>query len=279
VSPWVRALDVRLLAKVPLEGKAVPAIGIDPEGVISPFQELAELDDGEVALGAALANQLEGKVNNQIFINGTPFRVAAILPETASPEDVALYLPRGELQSLLTLPATVNEIRVFPAPGASIESILAELKSEHGQVSIINTHRGDTAEHEIGDTLVQHRRVLYMITALVVGLCIFIWSYLSADERKVEMATLVAIGGTGMTVLSILVARAAVVGLLGGVFGYIAGASIALAQDFEWALGVASSWKLVLVASASAMALSIFGASTASIPSVLRRHTTVLQEW
>jgi putative ABC transport system permease protein len=279
LSPWIRALDARLLSKVPLQGRAVPAIGIDPGRVISPFEDLAELDDRDVALGATLGHELESKTNNQIFVNGTRFRVAAILPETASPEDLAVFLPLGQLQSLLALPATINEIRVFPASRVSIESIIAEVKSNHPEMNVINTHRGDTAEHEISDTLVEHRRVLYAITALVVGLCIFIWSYLSADERKVEIATVVAIGGTAMTILSMLVARAAVVGLLGGVLGYLAGASIAVGQDLEWALGVAFSSKLVLAVTGSAVVVSILGASAGSIPSMLRRHTTLLQEW
>ncbi len=278
LSPWIRALEARLLSKVRLEGQAVPAIGVDPRHVISPFEALGELGDSDVILGALLADRLERSVGTEVSINGSWFRIAGILPETASSEDLAVYLTLGRLQTLLDRPGATNEIRIFPATSASIEKIVTHVESRHREAAVINTHRGDTAEHEISNTLVRHRRVLYVITSLVVALSIFIWSYLNADERKLELATVVTLGGTTRTVLSMLVVRAAVVGFLGGLIGYLAGASVVLAQDFESALRVVLSWKLVLVVSGGALAVCAFGAITASIRVVFQEPTTMLQE-
>jgi ABC-type lipoprotein release transport system permease subunit len=279
LAPWVRALEGRLLLRVPLEGRMTPAIGIDPGAVISPFEVLDQLGPEDVALGTDLAQRLGQEAGDELFIKEKRFRIAAILPAMATAEDLAIFLPLRGLRSLLDLPETVNEIRIFPTSGTSIETIVAEIRSNHPKISVINMHRGDTAEHEIGHTLLQHRSVLYMITALAIALCIFIWSYLNAEERKFEVATVVAIGGTGITVLSMLVFRAAAVGFLGALLGYLAGASIALVQDLEWAFGLIVSWKLLLVMSGGAVLLSVFGASAASLPSLFRRHASVLQEW
>jgi ABC-type lipoprotein release transport system permease subunit len=278
LSSWIRALEGRLLLRLPLEGRAASLIGIDPSRVISPFKVLGRLGDSDAVIGAELARSLGKEVGNELLIRGSRFRVAAVLPETASVEDLAAFLPLKRLQNLFELD-TVNEIRVFPAPGASIEEIVSHLKSAQSQLRVINVHRGEAAEHEMGHTLRQHRRVLYMITALVVALCVFIWSYLNAGERSLEMATVVAIGGTGVTVLSMLVIRAAVVGFLGALLGYFAGASIALAQDLESAVGVAFSWKLLLAMSGGTVLVSILGACPASILSAFRKHVAVLQEW
>ena len=278
LSPWIRALEARLLAKVQLEGQAVPAIGVDPRRVISPFEALGRLGDSDVILGTHLAHRLGRSVGSEVSINGSGFRIAGILPETASAEDLAVYLTLGRLGALLERPGATNEIRVFPATSTSIEEIVAQIESRHREAAVINTYRGDTAEHEISNTLVRHRRVLYVITALVVALSIFIWSYLNADERTLEMATVVTLGGTARTVLTMLVVRAAVVGFLGGLIGYLAGASVALARDFEYALGVVLSWKLVLLVSGGAVAVCAFGAITASIPVLFREPTIMLHE-
>lgn len=93
------------------------------------------------------------------------------------------------------------------------------------------------------------------------------------------MATVVAVGGTGLTVLSMLVSRAAIVGFLGALAGYGAGALISLAQDFESTLVVVFSWRLPLVISGGSVALSILGALVASTFSAFREQVTVLQEW
>ncbi len=129
------------------------------------------------------------------------------------------------------------------------------------------------------ESLLQHRHVLYAITATVIAFCILVWSYLNAGERRLEMATVVAVGRTPMTVLSMLVVRAAIVGLLGAFAGYTVGAAMSLAQDFGSAVTVVFAWRLLFVISSGTVVLSVFGALIASTFFVFREHVTVLQEW
>lgn len=278
ISSWIRAMEGRLLLNEPLEGKKTLIAGIDPDEVVSPFEVLGRLGDNDAALGVNLAQRLGKKRGDKISFKGSGFRVAAVLPETAGPEDLALFLPIHRLWSLAGLPHVVNEIRLFPRSGAFIEKIISRLGSEHPQISIINTYRGDTAEHEIGISLREHRWVLYMITSAVIAFCVLIWSYLNASERSVEMATVVAIGGTGRVVLFMLVIRAAIVGIAGSLLGYFAGAAFVLAQDFNSALSVVWSWKLFLAMSGGVLVLSILGALPISIFSAFREHVAALQE-
>lgn len=279
LSTWIRAVEGRLLLKVPVEGRTIAIIGVDPNLVISPLDALGRLGDSEAALGADLARRLRKKVGDEMVINSARFRVAAVLPETAGADDLALFLPLRPLQRLLDLPDGINEMRVFPAPAAPIERIASSVAANHPELNVINTYRGDTAEHGMSRSLLEHRRVLYVITASVIAFCILIWSYLNAGERRLEMATVVAIGGTGMTVLSMLVIRAAIVGFLGGLVGYAGGAFIALVQDFQPSVGVVLSWNLVCLMSGGAVVLSILGGLPASLLSAYREHVTVLQEW
>ncbi len=279
LSSRARGIERRLLLKLPLDGRAVPAIGVDPGRVITPFDALRRLRDGEIVLGNELAHRLKKKANDGISIKGSRFRVAAVLPETASAEDTALFLPLRTLQNLSDLPEAANEIRVFPAAGSGVDSAVAYLESEHPKVKVINTYRGETAEHDMGHSLYQHRRVLYLITASIVAMCIFIWSYLNVAERRLEVATVMAIGGTWMTVLCTIVLRAVVVSFMGALAGYAVGASIALVQDFESSFGVAFSSELLFVMTGGAVALSILGAFPASMVSAFKKHVMVLQEW
>ncbi len=289
LSRWIRAVEGRLLLRAPVgvasdprvgrEGRTVSVIGIDPKRMISPFDVLERLGDDKAVLGAALADRLHKGAGSEIAIKGKRFRIAAVLPETASADDLALYLSLRPLQNLFDLSDVVNEIRVFPAPGAPVERIASYVSAKHPEINVINTYRGTIAEGEMNRNLRGHRRVLYLVTGAIIALCILVWSYLNAGERRLEMATVVAVGGTSMTVLSMLVMRAAIVAFLGALAGYVAGAMISLAQDFESALSVVLSWQLLVAMSAGAVALSISGALIASMFSAFREHVTVLQEW
>ncbi len=279
LSRWVRAVEGRLLLKVPVEDRMVPAIGIDPDRVISPFDVLSGLNDKDTALGSGLAGRLGKSEGDLVVIKGSQFRVSAVLPETASADDLALYLSLRPMQELFGLPESVNEIRVFPSPGAPIERVASYLSVGHSEINILKTYRGDVAEGGMNQSLLQHRRILYAITATVIAFCILIWSYLNAGERRLEMATVVAVGGTRMTVLSMLVVRAAIVGLFGAFAGYTVGAAISLAQDFGSAVTVVFAWRLLFVISSGTVVLSVFGALIASTFFAFREHVTVLQEW
>ncbi len=279
LSRWVRAVEGRLLLKVPVEGRMVPAIGIDPNRVVSPFDALALLNDKDTALGSGLTRRLRKSEGDLVVIKGSHFRVSAVLPETASADDLALYLALRPMQELFELPESVNELRIFPSPGAPVERIASHLSANHSEINVLKTYRGDVAEGGMNQSLLQHRRVLYAITATVIAFCILIWSYLNAGERRLEMATVVAVGGTGMTVLSMLVVRAAIVGLLGAFGGYAVGAAMSLAQDFGSAVTVVFAWRLLFVISGGTVVLSVFGALIASTFFAFREHVAVLQEW
>ncbi len=279
LSRWVRAVEGRLLLKVPVEGRMVSAIGIDPKRVLSPFDALTRLHDEDIAFGSGLAQKLGKSEGDQIVIKGMPFRVSTVLTETASADDLALYMSLGTMQALFQRAGSINEMRVYPLPGAPVERIASYLSANHKGINVLKTFRGEIAEGGMNQSLLQHRRVLYVITATVIAFCILVWSYLNAGERRLEMATVVAVGGTPVTVLSMLVVRAAIVGLLGAFAGYAVGATMSLVQDFSSAVTVVFAWRLLLVISVGTVILSVFGAMIASTFFAFRKHVTVLQEW
>ena len=212
-------------------------------------------------------------------MNGLRFTIAEILPQTASSEDLALFMSFKKMLPLFGFTDHVtNEIRIYPTPGIKLDTIVAKLKSEFPGVSVINMYRGDVAEHEMNDSLSRNRLALYYIVAIVIALCIAIWSYLNLNERRVEIATLIAIGGTNITIITVLICRAAVVGILGAITGYLVSVIMVMLQDFESSLYVIGSLQLPLTLFGGAVLLSISGAFPVSFISAFREHVTTLQE-
>ena len=274
----VRAVEGRLLRKEYIEGVETHIIGFDPDSMVSHAKVLAQLDETQVALGTGLAQKLGRKRGDRIQLKGSEFRVAAILPERGDTEDFALFLPLGRLQSISRVFDVINEVRVFPRSGGALQDIGKYLESNHPEIHVINTYRGEAAEEDVGDSLKRHQWVIYLITAIFTALCVSVWSYLNASERQLEISTIVAIGGTRVTVLVTLLIRAVLVGALGTLLGYAAGTSIALAQDINFAQNVVWSWTLFLAMLGGVVSLSIMGALPAAILSAFRQPVRVLQE-
>lgn len=273
-----RALDSRLLVKIPLEGMLIHVAGIDPGKVITSFEALRRLSDNEVVLGKELAFKIGKKAGDEIFLKDEKFYIVTVLPQTANIDDITLFLPLDKLHRFFGFSDVVNEIRLYPAKGVQVETIISDLKAGYPEISIINMHRGDTAEYEMNSRLSQHRHVLYAIMAVVIALCILIWSYLSASERKIEIATLIAVGGTAMTVIKVLVWKSIIVASLGAILGYITGMAIVVVQDFESAKSVIWSLQLFFMIFGGAVLISILGALPVSLFSAFQEHVALLQE-
>lgn len=278
LRPSVVAIEGRLLLKVPFGDRLISVVGIVPDAVVSPFAELRALDAGNIVVGAEAAVELGISQGSQLGVQRGSYSVAGILPATADAEDSAIFMRAEHLQAMFGLPGALNELRVFPTPGADIDKLAASLTAGHPGMSVLNMHRGETAEHSIHATLRESRGVLYAITGLIIAASVLIWSYINSSERKVEMATVAALGASAWTMLSMVLVRGVLLGLGGALVGFGIGFVIALAQDFESAMRVAPSLDLGFVVAAFSTVLSAVGAAPVAALVGFQDPVSVLQE-
>lgn len=275
---WVAAIEGRLLLKVPFGKGLVPVIGIEPDASISPLTESRALAADAVLVGSEAAGQFVVSQGAQLKIHGNSYTVAGILPQTGSAEDSALFMRIDALQGMFGLPGAMNELRVFPAPGADIEAVAAYIAAQHPNMSVLDTGRGEAAERSINAALRESRGVLYLIIGLIIAASVLMWSYLNGSERKVEMATVAALGASAWTVVSMIVTRGALLGFGGAVLGFGVGIIIALAQDVESAMRVLPSLDLGFAVVGFATVLSAVGSAPVAAFVGLRDPVCVLQE-
>jgi putative ABC transport system permease protein len=278
LAKQVRRIERRLVSKVAGEGVSIPVIGIDSDQAVSPFGELSHLTDERVALGSELSTRLGLHIGETISLGGRVFRVAAVLPAAANADDLAVFMALRDLQRLLGLPDAVNEIRLFLTAKKLPGQLVARLESGTPAVTVLQADRGEVAESGLHQSLVRHRHMLYTIVAVVVALCMAMWSFLNSAERQLELATAIAVGGTTSTVLGLLVTRAAAIGLLGAAIGYSVGVAIAVVQDTGTATSIIGLWRLPLVLIAGTTLISIFGVLPVAIMTAKADHVALLQE-
>ncbi len=279
LSPWLRACDGRLLLSAPVDTVKSPIIGLAADGGIGSLASVHSLPPNAVFLGADLARRLGRKTGERVNFLSRSWQIHGILPPLGSAEDLAVVTHLSALQDARDVGRSLNEIRLYAEPGAPIAEVSALVRRAHPEFSILaGGARGGVAERQTAATLLRHRKVVYWLTALAVAIGLTITAYLNAAERRIEMAMLVAMGGTSLSVLVTLVARAAMIGLVGALVGYVVGAGIAIAQDAGAGLTLAWSWTQPAAAMLAAAALSTAAAIPVSVHASYQNHVRSLQE-
>jgi putative ABC transport system permease protein len=267
----VKSMEARLYGNLEVQGSPVIVVG----------QELGwpALPDGRlpVVAGAAVARSLGLQAGGTLAIGPERLAILEVADHPPDGLDTALFMPIAGAQRLLGRPGELSAIRLagcwcsidVKALGAQIESTLpgsraitvaSVLQAQQGTVEVVR--RYGTALHLLAAALV---------AALVAGL-----AAAGARRRARELGLLTAIGVPPGGLGRLLVLEAALVGLAGGLFGWLGSAPAA-----GWLVGAAASAvpspspSLVLgaaVLSAAAAALPALRA-TARDPAFALRET------
>ncbi|NOZ00555.1 MAG: hypothetical protein GXP54_01525 [Deltaproteobacteria bacterium] len=274
----VRAIEGRLFVRGFMNGRLVPFVGVDPSRVSSPFAALGGLEGEDVALGSVLASDLPAGPGDILSFKGSRLRVAAVLPSNGGPEDLAVFTTLERLQSLFERQGMLNVIRVFPRQLDKLGAIEARIGARVDNVSLIAPRDPRGADHEIGVVLAGHRWALYAASAAVVALCILIWSYLRALAGRLEIASIAAMGGSAIFLITVLAMPATLLGLFGALIGYLAAVAIALSVDFGSAAPVAFSGSLFLTIALFTIGPAFVGSLPIAVRFAVREHVGTLQE-
>jgi putative ABC transport system permease protein len=265
----LRALERRLVTHRELAGARRPVVGVDRAAI----PELA--GEGAAAVGAELA-RLTGPPSI-LPVEGGEVRVVRVLPSTGSVEDLALFLPMEAALELARAEGP-NELRLFLRAGVSSREVEARLSRAPLDAAVIRSDRGDVADRDTHASLARHRGVAYAVMAAVAALCLLVAAHLDAAERRVELATLVAIGASRSTVFGGLLARSGVVAGSAAALGTFAGAVLAASQAPAGASASGEAWGLSVVTIAAAVGVGILAAAPTALAAVMRDPVRALQD-
>jgi ABC-type antimicrobial peptide transport system permease subunit len=233
LSSHLRNAEARLTARVLIDGKDMPAAGIDFQHVYSyPFTKYS-ISGNEVLLGEIASKKLKKGRDDTLRIKSQTFTVAGIIPTTGGIEDVSVFLSLSVLQKLTSLEDRINEIRLFPFSASSYEQLKLYLKKYAGQLNLIDAYRGDTAELDIDRTLLGYQKALYTVAFVLIALCIMISTYINLDGRKEEISTVYTLGAKQGGIFQILTYRTIWITLLGSVTGQFIALLVTAIQDYQ----------------------------------------------
>lgn len=205
-----------------------------------------DIEPGSVYLGHLLARELaEG---DAIEVLGKQFRVARILEERGSKEDIMMAMNLADAQEILNKPGSVNQIMALgcrcaeerlPIIRQQLGAVLPETKiTEFRSKALARDKQRELVERARLERQARLEHWAGLTTPLVVLVC-GVWVGLltlsNVRERRWEIGLLRALGKGSVSIATLLLGKAMLLGLLGAFLGFGLGTWLAsaLGQQFE----------------------------------------------
>lgn len=226
----------KLYVNTEVEGVAVMVVGVKPEEEIK-IKTWWRVQDGEylktadqALVGAVAADLLGLDVGDRITLKNTDVPVAGILEESGSNEDYQIFVPLGTLQKAFDKEGLVSSIDIRALCNACpVEMIADDINQNIPGVRAVAVKQVAASEMGMMEKMNNFMMALAGIT-LAVGLFGVVNTMMaSVHERVKDIGIMRAVGASRNQIIKIFVYEAIIIGIMGGVFGYVAGTLLAYA--------------------------------------------------
>ena len=198
-----------------------------PPGKKKPSMSFA-IKPQEVHVGHEAARALGVRRGGELVLGGHSFRIAAVLGEEGSRDDIRLHVSLADAQSILGLPQQINEIRALDClcldpSDDPVRQLRTELKELLPDVHILQLKAIATARARARRTQERYFE-LFVPLVMALGLAwVGLLAAVNVRSRTAELGTLKALGYSGSFIAGLILMRAAIIGSLGAALGFVIG--------------------------------------------------------
>lgn len=230
----IATIAPRLYVNTEIKGTSVIVVGVDPqqERQLKTWWRIREGEYIELAdqalVGVMAADLLELKPGDKIALNGIEVTITGILEETGSNEDYQVFLPIETAQEAFDKEGLVSSIDVRALCSACPTSNIAG--SINGNIPGVRAVAvKQIAETEMGmmDKISKFLLALAGITLAVGCFGVVNTMLTSVHERTKDIGIMRAVGASRNQIIKVFLYEAVIVGVVGGLLGYVVGTLLA----------------------------------------------------
>lgn len=285
----IQHLVARLQKRVTWEGRDVLLTGALPEvpmtggPVKSPMG--LNIPHGSAYLGRHIADSAAVGVGDEIELLGRRLKVAAVIDEQGSIDDIRIYAHLHDVQEMLGRPGRINEIEALQClceGKQTLASIREELRSVLPGVEV-------TEMRSIAIARAETRRMVERFAGLLIPAVVVIatvWVGLSAmrnvNDRRSEIGILRALGVASPPIAGLFLGKMLLIGLLGAALGWAIGTAVAIHYGTDifpvTAKSIAPLYGLLGWALATSALLCLLASWLPAVSAVMQDPADVLSE-
>jgi putative ABC transport system permease protein len=213
---------------------------------------------GDVLAGAAVSQLLGIDNGDKIIVGNTTFVVSGILDATGSNDDYQFFVTLSALQQATGKEGQISSIDVRALCNACPVEMIADAINE-AIPGVRAVAVKQVAETEMG-MLERINHLMYALAGITLAIGAFgVMNTMmtSVHERIKDIGIMRAVGSSQRQIIAMFLEEAVIVGLLGGLFGYVAGSLLAYVIGPLIFEGTAVSWVILYLPVSLAVAVLI----------------------
>ena len=276
-------LVATLHKKVKWQGKNIILTGISPE--IEPSGKkkapmIFSIKSRTVYLGFEIANTFNLKKGEKINLFGNEYLISKTLTENGSDDDIRIFAPLHEVQTILNMKGKINEIKALDCLCLIDDNTdaLQLLRSQLNQVlpegKVILNQTIASAREKQRHMFERYFAMLIPFLVLVSALWIGTLAYFNVKERRTEIGILRALGYGADKISLLFLGKAILLGIIGAIVGFMIGSAFSLYYGPDIFIVTAKSIKPIYsLFGYSLLFAPLFAAVSSVIPTMIAVST------
>lgn len=233
------------------------------------YKVIETLNKDEALVGADVAASRSVGKGAVVKVLGKSLKVVAVLPETGTVDDSRVFAHLHTVQRLAKKGAVINAIEVVGCCAEISKGLVQKINTLLPEARVVTVSQVVDTQIKTNRMMSHLSLVFLAIIVLVGGASIANYMYANVFERRREIGTLMALGAGSSVILGLFLLKAFLLGLAGGVGGYVLGTVLAVTLGPKLAgipvlpMPVLSAWAIGL-SLAIALVASYFPARRAA---------------
>jgi putative ABC transport system permease protein len=207
---------------------SVGMMGSDDKKTLARKRVIQTLADNEVLVGADVTGKLGLKDADSLELLGKKFSVTAVLPQTGTVDDSRIFAHLHVVQDLAKKGPAINAIEVIGCCQEISKGLVAKVNHLLPDAKVVTITQIADAQIKINHMMSNLSLMFLVIIIFVGGASIANYMYANVFERRREIGTLMALGANSGLVLRIFLLKALILGVVGGIGGYVLGTILAV---------------------------------------------------
>jgi putative ABC transport system permease protein len=201
---------------------------LSPTDSLAKRRVLDELAENEAVVGADIAEAAGIERGDRVMLLGYQFQVSGVMPATGTVDDSRIFAHLHTVQRLAKKGETVNVIEIMACCQDAAGGLIGQLTETFPDAKVVTISQVVDTQVAVNRLMTQLSYLFFAIL-LVVGIASIAGTmFANVTERRREIGTLMALGATPQLVARLFLGKALVIGLAGGVIGYVGGTVLAV---------------------------------------------------
>lgn len=186
------------------------------------------LASDEALVGADVGSALSLKEGDGLTVLGQAFQVTAVLPQTGTVDDSRVFAHLHRVQEITGKGPVVNAIEIVGCCREISNGLVQKINTLLPEAKVVTITQIADAQIKMNHMMSRLSFIFLVIILFVGGAGIANYMYANVFERRREIGTLMALGANSFLILRIFLLKALLLGLVGGVGGYVLGTVLAM---------------------------------------------------